>query len=422
MSFQKSLTLLCFIIGMGITHISSAETIQPEQSSELTLSSLMQYVYERHPALHNELAQQQQINANTDLANATFVDVKTINLNHYNDIIDNNDGLQEWEGSVDMPLWLPGQKQQQLNLSDKMSAEVTAYKNQIKLNASAKVRELVWNVILANNANMQAHQVWQTAQDLEHDVDIRVQAGDLAGTERLLASTNVLEMHSQYLLAESELEHTLSNYRYITGNNMLPTIYEERLPKDGGYTHQHHSLAVIDQHHPSLMLLEQQINTLRTRQDLAYFDGAVNPSLSVGLRRERGGRGESFNNNISVGISFALDNDVYRRPAVANAAKELADVEIARQQLERELNITLFSQLHALETKQQQLVLISKQNKATQQYYSLKQRAFELGEIDLVSLLQSQALANDAYNRKSTLEIDIQYTIAKVNQALGIIL
>lgn len=422
MSFQTKLTLLCIAAGMGFTQVTLAEMVQLEQSASVTLSSLTQNVYDRHPALQNELAQQQQIEANTDLANATFADVKSISLNHQNDAIGSDDGLQEWEASVDMPLWLPGQKQQQLLLSDKMSAELPAYKEKIRLDASEKVRTLVWNVVVANNANRQAHQVWQTAKKLEQDVAARVKAGELAGTQRLLASTNALEMHNQYLLTEAELEHALNSYRHVTGENSFPEIYEETLSKDFDNNQQHHSSVKIDQQHPSLILLEQQINTLRAQQNLAHFDGAVNPSLSLGLRSERGTNDESFNNSIGVGISFALDNDVYRRPAIANAAKELADAEISRQQLERELNITLFSQLHDLETKQKQLELVNDQNTTTKQYYALQQRAFELGEIDLVNLLRSQSLANETYNRKQALEVDIKQMTAMVNQALGLVL
>jgi len=419
MSFRFKSILLCFAAGMSVSQLTFAEMLAVEQSSAVTLSSLTQNVYQRHPELHNELAQQQQINANTDLANALFADVKSISLSHQNDVIGSDDGVNEWEGSIDLPLWLPGQKQQQLLLSDKLSAELPAYQQQIKLAASAQVRELIWAVVVADNVTVQARQVWQTAKELEKDVAARVTAGELASTEQLLANTNVLEMHSQYLLAAAELEHALTSYQHITGENSLPQDYEEILTIDHD---QHHSLVVIDQQHPSLVLLQQQIMTLRTQQDLAQFDGAVNPSLSVAYRSERGERGEHFNNSVGIGISFALGDDVYRRPAIANAAIELANAEVAHQQLERELNIALFSQLHDLETKQQQLDLVNQQNKTTQKYYSLQQRAFELGEIDLVSLLRSQSLANAASNTKQTLEVDIKYMTALVNQALGHVL
>ncbi len=412
MSFRTKLAILCIVAGMAMPQIASAEMNTLSQSSAVTLSSLTQKVYELEPARHSELAQQQQINANIALANATFADVKSISLNHQNDVIGSGDGLQEWESIVEMPLWLPGQKQQQLSLSDKLSAELPAYQQQVMLAASAKVRELIWNVVLANTDTKQAYQIWQSAQRLEQDVVARVKAGELAGTEGLLANTNALEMQNQYLLKKSELDFALSSYYVITKERRLPERYEEILSDN----------YVIDQRHPSLMVLDQHINTLRAKQGLAQFDGAVNPSLSVGVRRERGGHGENFTNSMGLGISFALDNEVYRRPAIADAAKELADAEIIRQQLERELTIKLFSHLHALETKRLQLGLLNEQNETTQQYLALQERAFELGELDLVSLLRSQSLANEVYNRKLALEVDIKHNVALINQALGIIL
>jgi cobalt-zinc-cadmium efflux system outer membrane protein len=412
MSFRTKLALLCIVAGMAMSQVTSAEMRPLEQSSAVTLSSLTQTVYELEPARHSELAQQQQINANAALANATFADVKSISLNHQNDVIGSGDGLQEWESIVEMPLWLPGQKQQQLSLSDKLSAELPAYKQQVMLAASAKVRELIWNIVLANADTKQAYQIWQSAQKLEQDVTARVKAGELAGTEGLLANTNALEMQNQYLLKKSELDFALSTYYVFTKERRLPESYEEILSDN----------YVIDQRHPSLMVLDQHINTLRAKQGLARFDGAVNPRLSLGVRRERGGHGENFTNSMGLGISFALDNEVYRGPAIATATKELADAEIIRQQLERELTITLFSHLHDLETKRLQLGLLNEQNETTQQYLALQQRAFELGELDLVSLLRSQSLANEVYNRKLALEVDVKHNIALINQALGIIL
>tara|TARA_R110002050_G_scaffold1244_5_gene8889 strand:- start:201424 stop:202665 length:1242 start_codon:yes stop_codon:yes gene_type:complete len=413
MLFHAKLALLCITAGISISSLTLAsERAQLEQSSAVTLSSLTQAVFQRHPARHSEFAQQQQANANADLAKARFADVKSINLTHQNDVVGSSDGLQEWEGIVEMPLWLPGQKQQQLLLSDKLSAELPVYQQQIMLAASAEVRELVWKVVMANTAATEAYQVWQSSLKLEKDVTARVKAGELAGTERLLAANNALDKQTQYLLKNSDLDRAQTTYRAITRERFLPEIYVEVLAEKD----------VIDQNHPDLMMLEQRINTLRTQQDLAHFDGAINSSLSVGIRRERGNHDENFNNSMGVGIRFALDNDVYRRPAIANAAKELADVEIVRQQSERQLNIALFSRLHDLETKRLQLKLLNEQNETTQQYLTLQQRAFELGDLDLVSLIRSQSLASEVHNRKLALEVEIQYTIALVNQALGVIL
>ncbi|RKZ96922.1 MAG: hypothetical protein DRQ46_06260 [Gammaproteobacteria bacterium] len=422
MSFRNNLVILSVAVGFAATNIVLAETPQVEKTTTVTLSSLTQYVYQQHPAHHNEIAQQQRIDANTELANGLFADASSMNVIHKNDVVATDDGFQEWEAFVEMPLWLAGQKQSQLMLSEKMAAELPAYKQQIRLESSAKVRELIWNVILAETTAKQVHQSWQTAQKLHQDVAARVKAGELAGTERLLASTHELDIQSEYLLAQAELEHTLKSYQRFTGESTLPEIYEETRHQDSDLTQRHHSLAVIDQQHPSLVFIDQQINTLRIQQDVAGFDGAVNPNLSLGMQSGRGERGEHFNNSIILGINFALDDRVFRQPAVADASVALADAEISRKQLERELNSILSSNLHDLETKRQQLELISTQDKETQQYFALQQRAFELGEIDLVNVLRSQSIANEVHNRKELLQIQIKQLVAQINQALGIIL
>jgi len=419
MLFKVATIRLLILAGFLTSPLLLAVEAKLELSNAISLSSLADKVYQRHPAHHNDRVQQQQIKANSSLANARFADAPSINLLHQNDSVGSDDGMQEWEGRIDFPLWLAGQKQQQLMLSDKMTAELPAYKQQIRLDASAKLRDIIWNVVVANNASTQAEQIWQTAEKLEHDVTARVNAGELAGTERLLANTHVLEMHSQYRLAQAELERALTNYQRLTGERVLPYNYEESLSE---LANEHHSVATISQQHPLLMIMAQQINTLRAKQGLAYFKGANPPIFSIGVRSERGQRGEHFNNSVGVGVSFALDDTVYRQPAVASAARKLVGAEITRKQLERELNIILFSQLHDLETKQEQRELAIEKNTITQQYLTRQQRAFDLGEIDLVSLLRSQALAHTSENRKHALEIDIKHMIANVNQALGVAL
>lgn len=419
MSVRAILSSVLITLGVSFSHNLLAEIVTPERSDAVTLTTVTDKVYQQHPAQQMDAVMQQQSNANTDKANAFFADASTVNLSHQNDVVASNNGLQEWEANLEMPLWLPGQKQQQLALSDKILAEIPAYKQALRLQASGQVRDLIWKVALAEAASKHAWQAWQTAQKLESDVKTRVTAGELANTELLLANTNVLEMRSKYLELAAELEHAISSYKHVTGEQYLPTKYDESLPE---LASGHHADVVVNQQHPSLLILDQQIDTLRTKQDLAKFDGAINPNLSVGVRRERGDRSEAFDNSFGVGISFALDDKVYRQSAVADAARELADAEVARKQLERELNITLFSVLHDLETKQQQLTLIDEKDATTQKYLALQQRSFELGETDLVTLLRSQELANESHSRKQVVEIEIKHLIAKVNQAMGLLL
>jgi outer membrane protein TolC len=410
MSYLKYL-----IASFLVTHsfvVSAGELTPDYYSDTLSLSTVTEQVYQRLPGkqAENKFGQLQQ--ANDALGNALFAEPATANLDHFNDAIGSGEGLQEWEGSVDMPLWLPGQQQAQQALSTKILAQLPAYQNQLRLRASGEVRELVWQLKLAEAELEQAEQAWEIAKKLEQDVASRVKAGDLAANEALLASSNTMEAHSKMIAAESRLSQQLKIYQLMTGLQLLPVTVTE-VPQQR---------TDVAAQHPALQMQDQIIARLQAEMGIARFEGSVNPSISVGVRRERGDDSESFNNSLGIGFSMPLDNQRYSKVAVAESSAALADAQVIRQELERQLDKDLLATQETLSATRKQLELATKQNQTTNEYYQMQKRAFDLGEINLIDLLRSQVLANESRSRKRELEVQIEQQKALVNQALGIIL
>jgi outer membrane protein TolC len=404
--------MLAAVLSSSVFLPVAAEEIQARYSDSLTLSMLSDKVYQSLPGKLGEGKFARLQEANDALTDSLFAQPATANLNHFNDAIGSGDGFQEWEGGIDMPLWLPGQKQAQQSLSQQLMAELPAYQARLQLQASAEVRQLVWQVKLAEAELEQATLVWQTAQKLEQDVKKRVEAGDMPPTEGLLASSNTLEKHGLMAEAESRLEQQLETYRLITGEQQLPAQVTETLG----------SASNIPASHPQLAMQDQVIARLQAELGIAEYAGAANPNLSVGVRRERGDDKESFNHSMGVGISIALDDSRYSQPAVAEASAALAEAQVQRREIERQLKKTLLARQQTLKATRKQLELITEQNKTTQDYYQLQKRAFDLGELNLLDLLRSQVRANDSRNRKHQLQVQVEQNIAAVNQALGVVL
>ncbi len=401
-----------FMVALTVPHFALAGQVSASYSDALTLSTLTEKVYQRLPGKIAEGSYSQLQQANETVSNALFADPATANIGHFNDAIGSSDGFQEWEGSVDMPLWLPGQKQAQQALSQKIIAQLPAYQQQLRLKASGEVRALIWQVKLAEARLEQAALIWETSKKLEQDVKNRVDAGDLPATEALLAGSNTLETHSAMVEAESVLDQKLKTYALITGEQTLPADASEPLSSNTS----------VDASHPQLAMQDQVIARLQAEMGLAKYDRAVNPNLSVGVRRERGDFDENFNHSLGLGISFALNDEHYSEPAIARASAAMAEAQVNRQDVERELNKTLLASRENLASSRQQLELMVDRHETTQEYYRLQKRAFDLGEINLIDLLRSQVLANETVSRKRELEVLIQQQIAEVNQALGIIL
>jgi hypothetical protein len=408
---NKLLTTGIILASLFSTAVA-AETVEVIYSQDLSLKALSEMVYQRLPAKVGEEKYVALQQANDQLSQSLFAQPTTANLSHFNDAIGSSDGFQEWEGSVDLPLWLPGQKQQQQTLSQKIAAELPAFQTHLKLQASGEVRELIWQVKLAETWHLQSINTWKTAQKLEQDVISRVDAGDLPTTEKLLATSNSLEAHSNMLQAQSQLQQAIDTYSMISGQRELPAAFEEDIAET----------TTSLETHPDILLQNEVIARLKTEVGIAKYDAAVNPNLSVGVRRERGDFDESFNNSLGLGVSIALNDEKFSQPAIAEKNAELTDAQIARQTLLRELNRLLLSAQAELDSTKQQLKLIKQQNATTQQYYELQKRAFDLGEINLIDLLRSQVLANQNQSRQRELEILFKKQKAAVNQALGIIL
>jgi outer membrane protein TolC len=408
---MQTLKLLTSALMVSLLSMSGiqAEPVTVRYSEALSLSALSEKVYQRLPGKQAEDKYQHLQQANQTLSESLFAEPATASITHFNDAIGSGDGYQEWEGGVDLPLWLPGQKQAQQLLSETIIKQLPAYQNMLRLQASGEVRELIWQVKLAEAELEQARRVLDTARTLEMDVQKRVEAGDLASTEALLASTNRLEKHALMVNAASALSQKLETYQLITGETELPQQISEQPAK----------AKQIAPSHPQLAMQDQVIVRLQAEMGLARYQDAVNPNLSFGVRRERGDDGEQFNNSLGLGISMPLNDSRYRQPAIAEASAVVADAQVERRRIERHLNKTLLARQQALSSSEQQLALIIEQDRSTQAYYQQQKKAFDLGEINLVDLMRAQVRADTTRNRKRQLEVQIKQQTAALNQALG---
>ena len=239
-----------------------------------------------------------------------------------------------------------------------------------------------------------------------------ISAGDLPETEKLLAESHLLSMQNQRQNAQNQLQQTINQYYYHTGQRSLPADVEETLPA------QREIIAA----HPLLAELSQQIATLRSEMHNAQYAGAVNPSVSVGIKRERDNGSEPFNNSLGLGFNMAIGDEPYSEPAIAEAAKAMADVDIARQQLKKQLEAQLLAQLDQLQAQQAQQQRLREQYDLSEAYLERQQASFEFGQIDLMTLLRVEAQAYENRAQVQMLEIAIGQTIAEINQTLGVTL
>lgn len=398
--------LIGLLLGLGSSVLGNPVFAE---EAPVTLQTLTDHVFINHPARQAEASMDALAESRSTLAGQLFAEPLSLSVNHFNDVIGSSDGLQEWETSVEMPIWLPGEKRQQQNLSRHLAAEVPYYQQRIRLDASAQVREHVWQVMLSAAKVRHAETLQENAGNLLKNVQNRVEGGDLSRSEALLAQSHHLEMQSQLASAKMDLQQSLNQYQFLTGQQVLPDVIEETLPM----------VLEIDKDHPLLAELEQQIARQRSEMANARYDNARHPSVSLGVKRERDAHADPYNNSIGVGVSFALNDSRYQQPAIAQASRLLADLQIAQQQQKRQLEAALLAAKDKYKTLQQRQILLKEQYEVSQQYVSMQQRSFDMGGIDLTTFLRSQEVADKHRHQLLQLEIEIQQQISMINQIAG---
>jgi outer membrane protein TolC len=402
---------LIHLIGLiGLISAFPVNAIEISYSESITLHDVMMARYEKLPAREIKDSFGIMAQANQDRASTPFAEPITANINHYNDAVGSSDGFQEWEGSVDLPLWLPGQQAVHQSLATAYSDQLPVYTRQLQLIASEDVRRLIWAVKIAETDVKQAELAFVSAQQLKKDIDTRVGAGELPPSSAVRADIHQLSTQHALARVNAQLKEALSLYQTKTGLSDLPKEYVENTA----------DISTINDSHPMLQWHDEQIALLQAKLSLAQIEGQTGPTVSLGIRRERGEYGESFNHSLGLGVSMPFDDVRHRQPAVAEASTAIAEAQVER----RAMLLKLTDQLHVKNTeltqKQNELTLIKEQEATTASYVNIQKQAFDLGEIGLTELLNTQQLFQDIQAKRQQLEVHIQYQIALINQTLGV--
>jgi len=381
------------------------------QLPQHTLSETVEMAYQRFPQRKVFDSMDVETNALARQSRSLFAGNPALSARYQTDQGASQNGLEEWEAGLEVPLWRFGQKAARQSYAEASSKMVTSGRKALLHTLAGRVREVIWDVHLARISLAQAKKEWETSQALEQDVKRRVQLGESAKTDLMLAKDQTLSKHDIVLSAEAELVHTLKRYQSLTGLQTLPANPEE---EQSGIT------AIADTH-PALAERLAELNQSQSNVRVAHREKAENPQLLIGTRQERDVRSSDPVNSFGVSLRIPFGIDSQSAPKTAAAQVALSKAQSQLESTRRELQASLHEAEHELETTQKRLLLVKKQAKLANESLRLAKRAFSLGESSLVNLLRVQSLAFNAERNKQQLKVSIKRATARYNQAIGVL-
>lgn len=379
----------------------------------LTLRNVIETTFERYP--QNALIQafQEESRALEQRSSSWIAGYPMLYLQYIDDaLFGRDDGITNVQSGYQVPLWMWGQKQASEKVTEESRQAVERYIVALKHEVAGLVRDALWTLRLMENRRELARQIYEVAERLTAVVQRRVELGDLARADLLLAESDQLEKKTVLVQAEAEVMHARKAYQNLTRMTRAPRKLEEPLSP----------LKQFDERHPSLAAASASVERAQAEVELTRLSKQGNqPTLLVGTDSSQVDLQGNFGTGTNLVLQVPVGGDDWHAPQVAQANLTLNEKIVQRETLRRQLEKALHEARHNLEVDKAALAIAERRKAIAETQINMSRIAFEAGEIALIDYLKIQASAQAAIRDAAERAILVQKDTATYNQVVGIL-
>lgn len=421
--------LLPLLLALGSLSVQ-AQDLHATSSGALaspptTLADALTQASARDPQAAQLSERLNQAQAGINLARSLTPGPAAVSLNHLNDRLQQNQGRREWEVEVASPLWLPGQQGASQRHAEHTLAELQARLALRQLELAGVLREQWWQLAQARAARELAQQRLQTATDLAQSVQRRYQSGDVARVDANLAHAERLSAQAEALDADTALLQAQQAYTALTGMAPPPSLPPEPAPDPAQATLP--GAASTDtasnelEAHPQWQALQRAVDLANSRIALLDNSRRDAPELALRWTTQRGDALSPYDQAMGIKLTVPLASSDRVRQDSAGARAELAQADHELAQTRARLAQALQSAQTELATTRAQQALATQRSALTADNLKLAQRAFDLGEQDLATLLRARSADHEARAWLTRQTFAYQAAVSHLQQAKGLL-
>ncbi|MDG6093524.1 TolC family protein [Acetobacter sp. AN02] len=352
-----------------------------------------------------------------DAAKSWFAGGPTLNGTYLDDhFIGSKQGYTTYQGSVSVPLWLPGQATATEKVAE---AEEAAAETRLRVEHMAvAVRVLdATGAILIARRNLEIAS--STASDLQRLEDLTrqgVQSGELPSSDLQAAVSEHARAQSAVGEAREKIITTEEALRQLTGSDLVPDILSwdeaagavalRRLPE------------AIARRDPRVRNARQNVLTAREGMKLARRSYMPNPEVGIDVLRQA--QWESpMDTQVGAHFSVALPSDVRNAPIMTAAANRLALA--GREEIQTQRNVrNEVAQVRArVDAARITLENARSSERALSERAGITEKAWRLSEMPLIEALRARQAAWEGARALNEAEVSWHAALIRLIIASG---
>lgn len=377
----------------------------------MTLKQVVDATFEKYPQAALIGAFQEEAKALEQRSSSWVAGYPMLYLQWIDDLYSGNRGANEVQSGYQMPFWMWGQRDASQKVADEAKKSTERYARALRHEVAGLVRDALWNLRLVENRYELTRQIYEVAERLTAVVRRRVELGDLARADLLLAESDQLEKKTALVQAEAEVMHSRKNYQNLTRLSRAPTRFEETQSPSRQF----------DEAHPAVAAANALVERAQAEVDFTRLSKQGNqPSLLVGTNSVRGSSRDGFDTGNNIVLQVPIGGEAWNSPHVAQANVALTERITQREGLWRQLEKALHEAIHNLEVDRVALEIAQRRKDIAETQLKMSRLAFETGEIALIDYLKIQGGAQAAIRDAAQRAILLQKDIAVYNQVVGV--
>lgn len=324
----------------------------------------------------------------------------------------------ETELEAGMPLWLPGQRDAYEATVTTGVYEVEQQLAQRRLGVAALLRDAWWSAQRAGRDVEVARNRVATAHDIGRDMTRRVELGDAAQGDALLAQNETLAAETELAQAEGAVKVAQVNYRMLTGGAPPEGTLESVRP------------ATDIEDHPALRAPRAALARAEAQMRLVDATPIDSPDVGIFGRREYNDQystdpSQAITNQrtdsttIGVRIRIPLPTPGRNEPRIAAAQAEMDRARAEYDRARRVVAADIKAARVALAAAQRAAGVANSRLSVANDQFGLSRKSYSIGEISAFDLYRVRQIQLEAQRMQANAAINVGVAISRLNQALG---
>lgn len=398
---HRNIRLVCCALGLSFG-LSSAVSL----AASADYVALVDPVAQQQPEALMAEGLQSLSKANQSLSQSWLSDAVAITVAHENDALTGNLDTQNWAVGAEFSVLLPKQQSALQGVSDAYRAQLSIQQDYLNWLASGKLRQLSWAYKKAQIEANLAESALKNSMALQETVQRKVEVGDSAQLDLLLAEKFVLEQQALVQQKLGQLNLLKKEFDFWTGQSKLPKEIVER-PQP---------LRALSEH-PKVRWVQSAYEVSKAQYSQQKTLNQSGPTFSVGAQNDKSNTED--NTFLFVEVSIPIGSAPMNQVNLAEKQQAIQTQSMEVKRTEQALNLAILAAEQDVLMSEKNRLLAEQQHKISQETLHLAEQAYQLGESSIQSLLLIKKEAVVAQLNVELASANFEQAIAQANQIKG---